>query len=108
MVLIPEKMAILDTERAIKMFEKLDIKLSGVIVNQVYPFELLDIPNLSEFLKHRITMQKGYLREIRDKFGDLVRAIIPMFDREPKGLDMIDKVADRLFENPNLELLEMV
>ena len=108
MVLIPEKMAILDTERAIKMFEKLDIKLSGVIVNQVYPFELLEIPNLSEFLKHRINMQKGYLREIRDKFGDLVRAIIPMFDREPKGLEMIAKVADRLFENPNLELMEMV
>ncbi|HEW94131.1 arsenic transporter [Candidatus Geothermarchaeota archaeon] len=108
MVLIPEKMAILDTERAIKMFEKLGISLSGVIVNQVYPFELLEIPNLSEFLKHRIEMQKMYLKEIKEKFGEYVRAIIPMFDREPKGMEMIAKVADHLFENPSLNLLEMV
>jgi len=108
MVLIPEKMAILDTERALKMFEKLNIKLSGVIVNQVYPFELLNIPNLSEFLKHRIDMQKNYLKEIKEKFGEFVRAIIPMFDREPKGMEMIGKVAYHLFDNPNLELLEMI
>ena len=108
MVLIPEKMAILDTERALKMFEKLGISLSGVIVNQVYPFNLLDIPGLSEFLRHRIEMQKYYMREIREKFGDYVRAVIPMFDREPKGLEMIGKVAHHLFEEPGLELLEVV
>ena len=31
-----------------------------------------------------------------------------MFDREPKGMEMIAKVADHLFENPSLNLLEMV
>ena len=108
MVLIPEKMAILDTERAIKMFEKLGITLSGIIVNQVYPFELLDLPNLSEFLKHRINMQKEYMKQIKEEFEDHVRAIIPMFNREPKGLEMIAKVSEHLFEKPNLELLEMI
>ncbi len=108
MVLIPEKMAILDTEKALKMFEKLGISLSGIIVNQVYPFELLDIPNLSEFLKHRINMQKEYIKQIKEKIGEYVRAVIPMFDREPKGLEMIAKVSEHLFEKPNLELLEMV
>ncbi len=108
MVLIPEKMAILDTERALKMFEKLGIKLSGVIVNQVYPVELLERKDLSEFLKHRIEMQQGYLKEISEKFGEHVRAVVPMFEKEPKGLEMIGRVAEHLFDKPNLEVLKRV
>ncbi len=105
MVLIPEKMAILDTERALKMFEKLGITLSGVIVNQVYPAELLKRPDLSEFLRNRIEMQQVYMEEIKEKFGDYIRAVIPMFDREPKGMEMISKVAEHLFEKPGLNSL---
>jgi len=100
MVLIPEKMAILDTKRAIQMFEKLNLKLSGIIVNQVYPVELLQREELSDFLRNRIVMQQKYLKEIWREFGDHIRAVCPMFDREPKGLEMIAKVADHIFEKP--------
>ena len=106
MVLIPEKMAILDTKRALDMFEKLGIKLSGVIVNQVYPPQLLDRPDLSQFLRRRIEMQQRYMKVIKEELGEYVRAVVPMFDREPKGLEMIAKVAERLFEKPGLEVIE--
>ncbi|RSN74704.1 MAG: arsenic transporter [Thermoproteota archaeon] len=106
MVIIPEKMAILDTERAIEMFRKLDIEMAGVIVNQVYPRELLERPDVGEFLKRRVEMQQAYLKEIKEKFGDYVRAVVPMFDREPKGMEMIAKVAEHLFEKPGLEVFE--
>ena len=106
MILIPERMAILDTERAIAMFDRLGMKMAGVIVNQVYPRELLDRPNLSEFLRRRIEMQQKYLKEIKDKFEEYIRAVVPMFDREPKGLDMIAKVAEHLFEKPGLVVFE--
>ncbi|MHA1593182.1 MAG: ArsA family ATPase [Candidatus Baldrarchaeia archaeon] len=100
MVLIPEKMAILDTKRALEMFNKLGIKLSGILVNQVYPPELLDRPDVGEFLRNRIQMQQQYMKIIWDEFGDYIRAVCPMFDREPKGLDMIAKVAEHIFEKP--------
>ena len=64
MVLIPEKMAILDTKRALEMFKRMDITLTGVIVNQVYPRELLERDDLGQFLRERIEMQQKYLVEI--------------------------------------------
>jgi arsenite-transporting ATPase len=97
MVLIPENMAILDTERALKMFEAMKLNLSGIIVNQVYPPELLKRKDLSDFLKNRIEMQQRYMKVIWEKFEPYVRAVVPMYDREPKGLKMIAKVAEDLF-----------
>lgn len=102
MVMIPEKMAILDTRRALKMFEKLDITLSGVIVNQVYPTSLLKRRDLSDFLRNRIKMQQRYMKEIKEELGDYIRAVVPMFDREPKGFTMLSKVAEHLFEKPGI------
>ncbi len=96
MVLVPEKMAILDTERALAMFERLHITLSGLILNQVYPRDLLDSPKVSEFLKNRVKAQEPYINEVKEKFGDLVLATLPMYVREPKGMEMIAKVAEDL------------
>lgn len=92
-VVIPEKMAIMDTEVAIKEFKKFGIELSGIIVNQVYPEELLADPGVPEFLKSRIRMQQGNMETIRKKFGNLIAAMVPMMDKEPKGLGMLEKTA---------------
>jgi len=43
-------------------------------------------------------MQQKYLKTIEKEFGPLTRGTVPMFDREPKGLDMISKVAETLFK----------
>ncbi|MCZ7356245.1 MAG: TRC40/GET3/ArsA family transport-energizing ATPase [Candidatus Methanoperedens sp.] len=92
-VVIPEQMAILDTEIAIKEFKKFGIELSGIIVNQVYPRELRDDQNVPDFLKSRVRMQQGNMEIIREKFGDRLVAEVPMMDREPKGLAMLEKTA---------------
>ena len=96
-VLIPESMPIADTKQALEMFQAFNIPLSGVLVNQVYPAELLQDPCVPTYLKNRISMQQKYMETIRSQFGPLIRGIVPMFDREPKGLEMIGKVAGILF-----------
>jgi arsenite-transporting ATPase len=98
MVLIPERMAILDTERALQMFNELGISLSGLVVNQVYPVEMLNTPGLSDFTRKRIEMQQQYMRQIHERFGNAVIAIVPMLPREPKGLAMIEEVSSYLME----------
>ena len=100
MVMIPEKMAILDTERALEMFEALGIKMSGIVVNQVYPRSLLDDPSAPEFLKNRVRMQEKYIDEIKEKFGKYIAAVLPMYDREPKGFEMLEIVSRDLWESP--------
>jgi arsenite/tail-anchored protein-transporting ATPase len=98
MVLIPEQMAILDTERALKMFENLGIEMSGLVVNQVYPAELLQKESTSEYLRNRVTMQQEHLKTISAKFGDRVKAMVPMFTREPKGFEMIKTASEALMD----------
>ncbi len=99
MVLVPEKMAILDTERALEMFEALGIRMSGVVVNQVYPRELLDDPKTPEFLRNKVVSQQKYLEEIKEKFGKYIVAVIPAFDREPKGFEMLKLVSEHLMKS---------
>ncbi|MCS7283082.1 MAG: TRC40/GET3/ArsA family transport-energizing ATPase [Anaerolineae bacterium] len=95
-VLIPEEMVILDTIKAAGLFAKFQVPISGYIVNRVIPPELeqQDIP---EYLRHRIQMQKKYLAEIRQRFGNQVLAYVPEFERDVTGLDMIRRMAEVMF-----------
>lgn len=103
MVLIPERMAILDTERALTMFDALGLQMAGLVVNQVYPEELLTAKGeAGEFLRHRAEMQRKYLDEIKSKFGSKVVAVLPMYPKEPRGMDMIARVSEDLMHGPAL------
>jgi len=96
-VLIPELMPILDTRKALEMFRAFDVTVSGVVVNQVYPESLRRESGVPEFLKNKIESQQAYLKQITGEFGELIRGVVPMLDREPKGLEMVGKVADILY-----------
>ncbi len=96
-VLIPEKMAILDTEKAKELFAKFQVPLSGYIVNRVIPKEL-ENENIPQYLRNRIVMQKDYIEQIDKKFGNEVLAWVPEFERDITGLHMIKRVADEMFK----------
>ena len=51
----------------------------------------------SEFVANRIAMQQQYLRQIGETFGDGVRAIVPLFDTEVRGVPMLRRLAEALF-----------
>ncbi|HZY46828.1 MAG TPA: ArsA family ATPase, partial [Candidatus Bathyarchaeia archaeon] len=98
-VLIPELMPILDTRKALEMFQAFSITVSGVVLNQVYPRELSDQEDVPAFLKNKVASQQDYIGQIDNEFGNLIKGVVPMLDREPKGLQMISKVADILYGN---------
>jgi arsenite/tail-anchored protein-transporting ATPase len=89
-------MIILDTKKAAGLFAKYDVPLAGYIVNRVIPEELAseDIP---AYLRNRMEMQKKYLAEIKQVFGNEVLTNVPEFERDITGLPMIERVADALF-----------
>ena len=95
-VLIPEEMIILDTEKAAQLFAKFNVPLSGYVVNREIPTELMT-QKIPDYLRNRIEMQKGYIKEINTKFGKEVLGHVPEFDRDITGLPMIEKMADVLF-----------
>jgi arsenite-transporting ATPase len=95
-VVTPEEMTIIDTRKAAKLFAKYQVPISGYIVNRVIPPELAE-QEIPEYLEHRIEMQRRYLRQIDETFGDEVLTQVREFERDITGLEMIGRVADALF-----------
>jgi arsenite-transporting ATPase len=89
-------MAILDTRKAAGLFARYQVPLSGYVVNRVIPAEL-EQQQIPEFLRHRLEMQKRYLREIEEVFGAEVLACVPEFERDITGIDMIARIAETMF-----------
>jgi arsenite-transporting ATPase len=95
-VIIPEEMALVDTQKAAGLFAKFRVPLCGYIVNRVLPAELQD-QEIPGYLQNRIAMQKEYLAKIEQLFGDEVLTAIPEFERDITGLEMIGRMAEAMF-----------
>mgnify|MGYP001156687962 FL=1 len=95
-VVTAEEMVINDTVKAAELFAKFDVPLSGYIVNRVLSDELKG-QNIPEYLKHRLEMQEKYLKVIKDTFKDQIHAYVPEMERDVTGLEMIEKLAQKMF-----------
>lgn len=95
-VTLPEALPIAVIRRFINWFIDFGIPVGGVVVNGlITPEESETDP--PEFVRNRMAMQTEHLGEIRDEFPGLVRAVLPLFDDEVKGVPMLRRAADRLF-----------
>jgi arsenite-transporting ATPase len=96
-VTLPEALPIAVISRFIGWFQDFGIPVGGVIVNMLLDKEALgqDCP---EFVLNRVRMQEEYLKTIWHKFDGSVRALIPLFDQEVRGLTMLGEAAKRLMD----------
>jgi arsenite-transporting ATPase len=95
-VVTPEEMIIIDTQKAAQLFAKYQVPISGYIVNRVIPPELAE-QEIPDYLRNRIEMQKTFIAQIDQTFGEEVLTSVQEFERDITGLEMIGKVADALF-----------
>ena len=95
-VVVPEDMIIRDTQKAAVLFGQFDVPIVGYVVNRVIPHQLLE-QKIPDYLRNRIQMQDGYLRQIRSTFGDQVVAQVPELERDVTGLAMIEKLAGIMY-----------
>jgi arsenite/tail-anchored protein-transporting ATPase len=95
-VVIPEEMVLLDTAKAAELFASFNVPIAGYVVNRVIPEDLLgeDVP---PYLKNRIEMQRKYLGRIDQTFGEQILARVPEMERDVTGLEMIERVAGRMY-----------
>jgi arsenite-transporting ATPase len=95
-VIVPEEMALLDTQKAAGLFAAYDVPLSGYVVNRVIPTEL-GRQSIPDYLRNRLEMQERHLKKIDELFSDQVLAQIPEFERDITGLPMIERMAEAMF-----------
>jgi arsenite/tail-anchored protein-transporting ATPase len=94
-VTLPEALPIAVIARFIGWFEDFGIPVGGVIVNMLLDKQALgnDCP---EFVLNRVRMQEEYMKTIWQKFDGSVRALIPLFDQEVRGIPMLREAAQKL------------
>jgi len=95
-VTLPEALPIAVITRFIQWFRDFGIPVGGVIVNGLIQKETVKADS-PEFVRNRVKMQDEHMGEIWQAFGDGVRSIVPLFDTEIQGPEMLRKLADKLF-----------
>ena len=91
LVLIPERLPIEETARALTQLDDTGIKVGGLVVNRVLPRETTDA-----FLQQRRAQEQIYLDEIARRFADRPRVYLPQFPRDVYGLASLGPVAEAL------------
>jgi arsenite-transporting ATPase len=94
-VTLPEALPIAVIRRFINWFDEFGIPVGGVVVNMLIDSDAVgaDAP---DFVKNRVAMQAEYMDEIWRVFPD-TRAVVPLFDTEVQGIDMLKRTAQHLF-----------
>jgi len=95
-VTLPEALPIAVITRFIGWFHDFGIPVGGVVVNMLLDRQALG-ENWPEFVLNRIKMQEDYMKTIWEKFDGSVRALVPLFDQEVRGMTMLRRAAGALF-----------
>lgn len=95
-VTLPEALPIAVITRFINWFKEFGIPVGGVIVNMLIDKESVadDAP---EFVRNRVAMQAQHMETIWREFDGQVRALLPLYETEVRGVEMLKRMADALF-----------
>jgi arsenite-transporting ATPase len=94
LVLLPEKLPVDETERAVRDLDTFGIKVPAIIINEVIPKEVL---KGKWFLERRRATQEKYLEVIETKFKDMLHREVPLFETDIVGLESIRQVGRVLY-----------
>jgi len=95
-VTLPEALPIAVITRFVGWFHDFGIPVGGVIVNMVLDRQAMGA-NPPVFVLNRMSMQDEHMRTIWEKFDGSVRAVVPLFDQEVRGVPSLRVAADTLF-----------
>lgn len=95
LVLIPERLPVEETGRALDALKAAAVPVAALVINQVLP-EAAE----SGFLKARRGVQDGYLEQIDRRFENIPRIRLPLLETEIRQGSGLDELARHLSESP--------
>ncbi len=95
-VTLPEALPIAVVTRFIQWFKDFGIPVGGVLVNMVIDPKSVG-SDFAEFVKNRVAMQQEHMKTIWREFDDSVRAIVPLFETEVRGVPMLQRLCDAIY-----------
>jgi arsenite-transporting ATPase len=95
-VTLAEALPIAVITRFIGWFHEFGIPVGGVIVNML--IDRAQVNDQSpEFVRNRVDMQARYMDDVWSKFEGNVRSIVPLYESEVRGAEMLSRMANNLF-----------
>ncbi len=95
-ITLPEALPIAVITRFIRWFQDFGIPVGGVVVNMQIDRASVR-PDTPDFVKNRVAMQDGYMKQIETLFDGSVRAVLPLLETEVRGIPMLRRTAQLLF-----------
>ncbi|MBE9482962.1 MAG: ArsA family ATPase [Chloroflexi bacterium] len=92
MVTIPEALAVRQLDRIFAEFDKYELKIERLIINNIIKDEG------SEFLLTKAEQQREYIKFLHDRYSDMKIVEIPMFPQEIKGMERLRTLGKYLLE----------
>jgi arsenite-transporting ATPase len=92
LVLIPERLPVLETAKAVEALARFEVPVAGLVVNRVLPSG-----PLGDFLEERRVQESHYLSQIEERFRGLARVEVPLFSKDVGGVDALRIVGSHLF-----------
>jgi arsenite/tail-anchored protein-transporting ATPase len=93
LVLIPERLPIEETARAIVQLDEAGVKVGAIVVNRVLPQSTTDA-----FLSARRRQEAVYLAEISQRFAGHRQMHVPQLESDVYGVSALEEIGDRLFD----------
>ena len=95
-VTLPEALPIAVITRFINWFTEFGIPVGGVIVNMLIDKSQVSADS-ADFVKNRLAMQAEHMETVWEKFDGGVRAIVPLYETEIRGVSMLQRTVPSLF-----------
>ncbi len=91
LVLVPERLPIEESARAVHLLEETGVPLGAVVVNRVLPETSAD-----PFLRARKAQEQVYLDEIARRLSSAPHVLVPQLARDVYGLDSLEEIGRHL------------
>ena len=91
LVVNPDKLSILESQKVIQLLGRFKVDVSGLVVNRVLPADV-DEAGGGDFLRARRAQEGTYLKEIEEVFARFPRVVVPLLRRDVHGVASLRQV----------------
>ena len=91
LVVNPDKLSILESQKVIQLLSRFKVDVSGLVVNRVLPADL-DDGRSGDFFRARRAQEETYLQEIDEVFARFPRVVVPLLRHDVHGVASLREV----------------
>ena len=93
LVVNPDKLSLLESQKVVTLLTRFKIMVSAVVVNRVLPD---DADLQGSFLRARREQEQTYRRKIDTTFSQFPRIVVPLLQHDVCGIETLDSIGQRV------------